>query len=187
MSSFRSQPTGQQKAPLLSIERVVAILTPLFTAAGGALSTGIGSAVGIPAKDFTDLFIAGAVPALGSAITWLLGRQKFLKAEADTQAMVERAYRAVMADQKAAPAIEDIAHLLEAHQGVIIHELAQKIGAPASAEEIAQQMLDQAEQRQAAAARAAAALSGAAGGGASGGASPPAAGGPATAGAVAGS
>lgn len=187
MSSFRKEPTTPQRSSVLSIERVVAILTPIFTAAGGAISTGIGSAVGIPAKDFTDLFIAGAAPALGAAITWLLGRQKFLKAEADVQAMVEKAYRSVMSDQKAGPAIEDIAKLLEAHQGIIIHELAGKIGAPASAEEIAQQMLDQAERRQQAATRATQALSGLAAGGASGGGSPPAGSGPATAGAVAGS
>lgn len=186
MSSFRHAPTiPREKSSLLSIERVVAFLTPLFTAGAGALSTGIGSAVGIPAKDFTDLFIAGAVPALGAAVTWLLGRQKFVKAEADVQAMVERAYRAVMADQQAAPALKDIDRLLRDHQNGIISTLGSKIGASASAQEIAKQMLDQLEQRQAAAQRAqdlAGSLAASGGGG-----TPLAGSGPASAGAVAGS
>lgn len=158
MSSFRDRKST--KAPLVSIERVVAVLTPIFTAAGGALSTGVGSAIGIPARDFTDLFIAGAAPALGAAITWLLGRQKFVKAEGDTQAIVEHALHNVMADQKAGPAIEDIARLLGAHQDQIISALGSKIGAPASAEDIAKQMLEEIEKRRAAVASAESVVSG---------------------------
>lgn len=149
MSSFRNQEgmmnTGGKSpkdSSLISIERVVAFFTPLFTAAGGALSIGAGSLVGVPAKDWTDLFIAGAAPSLGAALTWLLGRQKFMGGVQRAQQVERELLHALSASPEGGVALADIENALKAHESNIIQALGNLVGAGPNADEIAQKMLD---------------------------------------------
>lgn len=142
MSSFKAGQGNVKDSPLISIERVVAFLTPLFTAAGGALSIGAGSLVGVPAKDWTDLFIAGATPALGAALTWLFGRQKFIGGVQRAQQIEHELSNALAASPEGHLALTDIEAALKAHESNIIQALGNLVGAGPNAEEIAQRMLD---------------------------------------------
>lgn len=149
----------QHGEPVWSIERVVTLLTPLFGAASALVTGWLGQHFpGFPAlnpTDVTALQIAGFTGAVVAALKWLHGRQKFVNSTTDVEQTMEQVFRKVMADQQAGPALTDIAKLLEDHQSAIIDQLGHKIGAPASAEEVAKQLLDQLERRQSALAQAA--------------------------------
>ena len=68
----------------MSIERVVALLTPIFAAASGWLSATVAKlipGVTIPTGGLTAAFVAGAAVALGAAWKWLQGRQEWARIE----------------------------------------------------------------------------------------------------------
>jgi len=125
----------------MSIERVVAVLTPLFAAASAWL-TGViaGNFPGlptIPPTDLTALEIAGFTAATGAALTWLHGRQKYVTLTNDAKKSVEDALQKVRAEVAASPqaslAIADIEHLLKAHEGSIENSITAKLPASVAA------------------------------------------------------
>jgi len=138
----------------LSIERVVALLTPLFAVAAGAISTGVGSATGVPSKDYVALFIAGATAALGAALKWLDGRAKFVQFKGDVEGVVHTVVGQVMANTTAAPALGDIEGLLRLHVDPIVAALAADVHASPSVAEIMREMAAKLENSQSAIAQA---------------------------------
>lgn len=124
-----------------SIERVVLVLTPLFSAAAGAISTGAGAATGIPSKDYVVLFGFGAASGLGAAIKWLHGRQKFVQFETDTEKVVAK-FKAVVEENKpVALALTDIEGALKSHTNQIVKAIGDAVHLPPSAQEVADQIL----------------------------------------------
>jgi hypothetical protein len=78
----------------MSLNRVVALATPLFAAAAGWISTWVADnipGVTIDQGALEEIFIAGALIALAPAAQWLHGWQKFESREADAQHAVELA------------------------------------------------------------------------------------------------
>lgn len=126
----------------MPIERQVALLTPIFAAVAGALTTGVGSATGIPKKDLVALFIAGATAAAGAALKWLHGRQKFVQFETDAQKLYHTVSTAVLANQQAGPALTDIEAALRSHTDQIVLAIGKSVHAPPSAVEVAQAVLE---------------------------------------------
>ena len=78
----------------MSLNRVVALATPLFAAAAGWVATWLAynvPGVTIDQGALEAIFIAGALAALAPAAQWLHGWQKFESREADAQHAVELA------------------------------------------------------------------------------------------------
>jgi hypothetical protein len=72
----------------MSLNRVVALLTPLFATAAGAVATWL--AENFPGVDISqgaleEIFIAGALAALAPAAQWLHGWQKWEAQQAEAQ------------------------------------------------------------------------------------------------------
>lgn len=101
----------QTKPPFWSIERVVTLLTPLFTIVAGIVSKAAGATVGIPEKDYVALFITGATAALTIAVKWLDGRRKFVADLDNAKRMAENLAR--RAD------FNDVITALEAHTAAL--------------------------------------------------------------------
>ena len=74
----------------LSVERVVALLTPIFAAAAGKLAI-IGAGLGIQLNQTTTTaaFVTGATAAGAAGLTWLHGRSEWTKAEQAFEQRVE--------------------------------------------------------------------------------------------------
>jgi hypothetical protein len=78
----------------MSLNRVVALGTPLFAAAAGWVATWLADnvpGVTISREALEEVFIAGALVALAPAAQWLHGWQKFEARQADTQQALELA------------------------------------------------------------------------------------------------
>jgi hypothetical protein len=78
----------------MSLNRAVALATPLFAAAAGWVATWLADnvpGVSIDQGALEEIFIAGALVALAPAAQWLHGWQKFEAREADAQHAVELA------------------------------------------------------------------------------------------------
>jgi hypothetical protein len=76
----------------MPLNRVVALLTPVFAAAAGWLATWLADnvpGVSIDADALEEIFIAGALVALAPAAQWLHGWQKWEARQADAQTAVE--------------------------------------------------------------------------------------------------
>ena len=76
----------------MSLNRVVALATPLFAAAAGWLATWLADnvpGVSIDQGALEEIFIAGALVALAPAAQWLHGWQKWEARQADAQQAVE--------------------------------------------------------------------------------------------------
>jgi hypothetical protein len=76
----------------MSLNRVVALATPLFAAAAGWVATWLADnvpGVSIDQGALEEIFIAGALVALAPAAQWLHGWQKYEAREADAQHAVE--------------------------------------------------------------------------------------------------
>ena len=81
----------------MSLNRVVALATPLFAAAAGWVATWLADnvpGVSIDQGALEEIFIAGALVALAPAAQWLHGWQRFEAREADAQHAVELAHAA---------------------------------------------------------------------------------------------
>jgi hypothetical protein len=81
----------------MSLNRVVALATPLFAAAAGWVATWVADnvpGVSIDEGALEEIFIAGALVALAPAAQWLHGWQKFESREADAQHAIEIAHAA---------------------------------------------------------------------------------------------
>ena len=76
----------------MSLNRVVALATPLFAAAAGWVSTWLAEnipGVSISESALEEIFIAGALIALAPAAQWLHGWQKWEARQADAQQALE--------------------------------------------------------------------------------------------------
>lgn len=129
----------------MSIERVVALLTPVF----GALSawlTGLVAhnfpGVSIPAGDLTALEVAGFTGACAAALKWLHGRAQFVQAENAAKrdlAVAEAKVREVAAaNPSAGVAVADLQAVLKAHEAAIVSGVEAKL--PTLAGQVLQQL-----------------------------------------------
>lgn len=78
----------------MSLNRVVALATPLFAAAAGWVATWLADnvpGVSIDEGALEEIFIAGALAVLAPALQWLYGWQKFEAREAEAQVAAEKA------------------------------------------------------------------------------------------------
>jgi hypothetical protein len=76
----------------MTLNRVVALATPLFAAAAGWVATWLADnvpGVSIDQGALEEIFIAGALVALAPAAQWLHGWQKWEAREADSQHALE--------------------------------------------------------------------------------------------------
>jgi hypothetical protein len=76
----------------MSLNRVVALATPLFAAAAGWVATWLADnvpGVSIDQGALEEIFIAGALVALAPAAQWLHGWQKFEARQSDAQQALE--------------------------------------------------------------------------------------------------
>jgi hypothetical protein len=76
----------------MSLNRVVALATPLFAAAAGWVATWLADnvpGVSIDQGALEEIFIAGALVALAPAAQWLNGWQKYEARQADAQQALE--------------------------------------------------------------------------------------------------
>ena len=77
----------------MSPNRIVAMLTPVFAAAG-ACATWLAEhfpGINVSASALNEIFIAGALAVLAPALQWLYGWQKFESREAEAQIAAEKA------------------------------------------------------------------------------------------------
>jgi hypothetical protein len=93
----------------MSLNRVVALMTPLAAVAAGAVATWL--AENFPGVDVSqgaleEIFIAGALVVVAPAAQWLHGWQKYETREAEAAKEIAVAH-ALAADQQLEPAIED--------------------------------------------------------------------------------
>lgn len=141
-----AKPVGEP-AGIWSIERVVALGTPLFTAAAGYCFTLLAKAlpgVNLSRGQFTALFVSGAIAALTASLTWLVGRQKFVNFTQGAHTVEKLVGDSVTRNfPQTVPELRQIEAALESHEGAIIDGVAQKIGAPPSAEDVAKQIVTQ--------------------------------------------
>lgn len=110
----------------MSIERFVAITTPLFAAVAGALTAWLGKHFpGLPSlnpADVTALMAAGALSASAAALKWLHGRAHYTEIVADAdkaRAELEHLQQQVAANPTAGPALADIESLLRTHEAQV--------------------------------------------------------------------
>jgi hypothetical protein len=90
----------------MSLNRVVALLTPLAAALAGWFSTWVAThfpGVTIPESQLEAVFIAGALFALAPAAQWLHGWQKWETQKAETETAVQVA---TLGAATAAPTVE---------------------------------------------------------------------------------
>lgn len=129
----------------LSIERAVALLTPIFAALSAALTAWLGAHFpGLPKlnpADTTALLITGATAGAAAALKWLHGRQKFVSQAATVEAFVKSEVAKALASQPAGPALEDIDALIKANQDQIVAAIGSAVHAPASVEQIVDEIL----------------------------------------------
>jgi hypothetical protein len=81
----------------MSLNRAVALATPLFAAAAGFVATWLADnipGVSIDPGALEEIFIAGALVALAPAAQWLHGWQKYEAREADSRHAIELAHAA---------------------------------------------------------------------------------------------
>jgi hypothetical protein len=128
----------------LSIERVVALLTPFFSAGAGWVTSVIAHnipGVSVPSGWVAGLFATGTAAAAAAALKWLHGRQKFVNFTTDSEHVIQEVVSRLQA-VGGAPLV-DIEKVLAAHSSQIIDALGNKIGAPPSAEDIAKKIVQE--------------------------------------------
>jgi hypothetical protein len=119
---------------MISIERVVAVLTPAFAAASAWLSGAVARyGINLDKTQTTALMVAGATAALGAAWKWLEGRQKWAALEVELQ-KVEKAGSLVV--NSIDPQLEDQLRQIVAteSQKVFANPDLREIASPAPAE-----------------------------------------------------
>jgi hypothetical protein len=133
MSSFRESSTSNRER-LVSIERVVMLFTPLFSAASGFLATEVATLVNVklPSDAFTGIFIAGAATAAAAAIKWLHGRNQWLH---DVRA-AEESIGTILP-------VQQVETMLKSHEEAIIAALGKSVHAPPGVEELAKEIVRQ--------------------------------------------
>lgn len=128
----------------MSIERVVAVLTPLFAAVAAWLTGLIGAhipGVNIPPDQIVALEIAGFTAATAAALKWLHGRAQFVLAEKNATAIEARVRAEIAASPQASLAIGDVENLLKTHTAQI--EAAIDTHVPAAVGQSIQQLFSQ--------------------------------------------
>lgn len=147
MSTVDPTKAPGEPAGIWSIERVVALFTPVISAAAGYCFTLLGKAipgVNLDKGQFTALFVSGALATLTAAVTWLLGRQKFvhfIQGAGQVEDTVGKAIRNNF--PQGMPELRQIEAALEAHEAAVIDGVAKKVGMPPSAAEVATQIVGQ--------------------------------------------
>jgi hypothetical protein len=135
VSSFRTGP-AQAQSGFFSIERVVAVLTPLFAAAAGLVTSAVGQlvpGVTLNKTDVTALFIAGATAAVGAALKWLHGRQVFMGLVHDSMLWSK--------EVEGLSGVGNIEKLLEQHKLDIVHAIENAVHAPLSVDQVVDAMV----------------------------------------------
>lgn len=134
--------TGKSSGPI-TIERVVAALTPLFAAASGWVSTEVAKLVNvnIPAGDFTAIFVTGSLAAAAAAIKWLHGRSQWTQLQAELKSGHKALTSGVAGSLLGGVPAEDIEALLKAHEANIVQAVGKTVGASPQAEDIAAQIV----------------------------------------------
>ncbi len=135
----------------MSIERVVTILSPLFTALSGAIVAWVAKSFpGGPQLDpaeISGLFALGSAAGIAALLKWLHGRAHYVQLTATFEH--ERALAAAYATEH--PAIEatvaDFEKVLTAHEDQVVAKLGALVHAPPSALEVADQILAAAADR----------------------------------------
>jgi hypothetical protein len=127
---------------LFSIERVVALATPIFAVAGGYVFSLVGKwipGINLPKGDFVDLFIAGGTLATTASLTWLFGRQKFVNNRTNS-ALVQTTQEITA---QGPSEIRQIEAALEAHETAVIEGVVKRIGAsaPLSVGDVAEEVV----------------------------------------------
>ena len=92
---------------MLTPNRIVAVLTPLFSALAAGICTWVAKhvpGVQLSQEDLTSVFIAGALVALAPALQWLHGWQKWEARHDEAEQLIETAAVGAIAE---APAAED--------------------------------------------------------------------------------
>lgn len=106
----------------MSIERFVAILTPVFAALSGLVVSAVAQlapGVTLNKTDVTALFVTGATAATAAALKWLHGRAQFVNAEKSAVAVEAKVRGEIAASPQAALAIGDVENLLKSHTAQI--------------------------------------------------------------------
>lgn len=122
----------------MSIERTVALLTPVFAALSGALTGWLAHHFpGLPRlspADVTALQIAGVTAGAAAALKWLHGRAAFVQA----QAWIEHADK--NAEDATGPALADIEAVVKSHTDQVLDAVAAAVHAPPSVQEVVAQI-----------------------------------------------
>ena len=151
VSSAPSPPTVEGPARW-SIERVVALATPVFAGVGGLVFSVLAKyvpGVNIPQSDFVWVFVSGGTLATTAALTWLFGRQKFVHFVLGAEQVTDHVAKAVQTSlPQGLPQLRQIQAALEAHEASVVEAVGKTIGLPPSADEVAQQIVGQLLQHQ---------------------------------------
>lgn len=133
----------------LSVERVVALLTPAFAALSAAgtgwLSRHFPGLPHLNPTDTTALMVAGATAGAGAALKWLHGRAQFTRSAAALEALIKSEVAKATANQQAAPALDDIEDLLTGHTSQIVQAIATAVHAPPSVAQVVEAILADAQ------------------------------------------
>ena len=109
----------------MSIERAVALVTPLFAALAAWLTGLVGAhfpGVSIPPDQIVALEVAGFTGATAAALKWLHGRAHYTELADDAaraRAELAKARAQLASSPTAGPALADIDALLKAHEGQV--------------------------------------------------------------------
>lgn len=127
-----------------SIERVVAVLTPVFAALAGVLTGWLGNHFpGHPALNSTDVLaleITGFTGAAAAALKWLHGRQKFMQVTDDIDKVIDNVV-AKLQQSAAWPTAQTVENLLLRERQEIVSAVSREVGASPKVEEIAQEVV----------------------------------------------
>lgn len=122
-----------------SIERVVALFTPVFSVAAGWVTSSVAQlvpGVSLNKGDVTALFITGSVVAASAALKWLHGRAKFVQFTGDVEHVVDEVVARVNLNPIAGPALSDIEAVVKSHADQIIQAFGNAVHAPASVDQV---------------------------------------------------
>jgi hypothetical protein len=139
-------PGAPASGGIWSIERVVALLTPFFSAGAGWVTSIIANnipGVSIPSGWVAGLFATGTTAAAVAALKWLHGRQKFVNFTTDSENVVHEVVARLQA-LGGTPLVnieQAVAGQLKGHEAAIIDGVISKIGLPPSADDLAKKIV----------------------------------------------
>lgn len=123
------------------------VLTPIATALAAILTGWVAKhfpGVSIPTGQVVPLMVLGGVAAFGACLHWLQKQSKVVDLEKSVDAVADLVVSKIKADPAAAQASSVLISELKAQKDEILKAVADAIHLPPSAEEVAQQIIDQA-------------------------------------------